>query len=120
MTPTDIGHRGEEAAAAFLERQGMQILDRNWRNGRGEIDIVAIDGQELVVCEVKTRASTSAGQPEEAVSAAKQRRLVRLAEAYAAAAGVVDTSIRFDVISIVVLADDRALLRHHRAAFASA
>jgi len=65
----------------------MTIIDRNWRNGRGEIDIIAVDGRELVICEVKTRASTAAGQPEEAVSPAKQRRLIRLAEAYTAAAG---------------------------------
>lgn len=117
MPATDIGHRGEEAAAAYLQRQGMTIVDRNWRHDRGEIDIVALDGEELVICEVKTRASTSAGQPEEAVSAAKQRRLVRLAEAYLAAAGNQEVRLRFDVISIMVLTDDRALLRHHRAAF---
>ncbi|MEA5075784.1 MAG: YraN family protein [Coriobacteriia bacterium] len=117
MPATDIGHRGEEAAATYLERQGMTIIDRNWRHDRGEIDIVALDGDELVICEVKTRASTSAGQPEEAVSPAKQRRLVRLAEAYLAAAGSQEVQLRFDVISILVLNDDRALLRHHRAAF---
>jgi len=117
MTTMEIGRRGEDAAAAYLERQGMTIVDRNWRNGRGEIDIVALDGQELVVCEVKTRASTSAGQPEEAVSPAKQRRLARLAQAYVAASDVSKMTVRFDVISIVVLRDDRALLRHHRAAF---
>ncbi|MHB1016352.1 MAG: YraN family protein [Coriobacteriia bacterium] len=117
MTTMEIGRRGEDAAAAYLERQGLQIVDRNWRNGRGEIDIIAIEGDELVICEVKTRASTSAGQPEEAVSVAKQRRLLRLGEAYAAASGLADVSFRFDVVSIVVLTEDRALLRHHRAAF---
>ncbi|MBN2247438.1 MAG: YraN family protein [Coriobacteriia bacterium] len=120
MTSMDIGRRGEEAAAAYLERQGMRVVDRNWRNGRGEIDIVALDGPDLVICEVKTRASTSAGQPEESVSPAKQRRLMRLAEAYAAAAGLEEVSFRFDVVSILVLRDDRALLKHHRAAFIAA
>ncbi len=119
MTTVEIGRRGEAAAAAYLERQGMHVIDRNWRNGRGEIDIVALDGEQLVICEVKTRASTAAGQPEESVSAAKQRRLVRLAEAYVAAAGLIEPCVRFDVVSIVVLSDDRALLRHHRAAFVS-
>lgn len=120
MTAIEIGRRGEEAAAAYLERMGMRIVDRNWRHGRGEIDIIAIDGEDLVVCEVKTRASTAAGQPEEAVTSAKQRRLVRLAEAYVAASGCTEISLRFDVISIVVISEDRALLRHHRAAFVSA
>lgn len=112
-----IARRGEDAAAAYLERMGMQIVDRNWRSGRGELDIVALDGEELVLCEVKTRASESRGTPEEAVSEAKRRRLVRLAEAYMSAAGLQDCGVRFDVISIRVLGEDRALLRHHRGAF---
>jgi putative endonuclease len=117
MDSTDIGPRGEAAAAAYLERVGMQIIDRNWRSGRGELDIVALDGDTLVVCEVKTRATEAKGTPEDAVSPSKQRRLTRLAQAYLSTNGLADVGVRFDVISIRVLADDRALLRHHRAAF---
>ncbi|MBN1193095.1 MAG: YraN family protein [Coriobacteriia bacterium] len=117
MDRTEIGVRGENAAAAYLERSGMQIVDRNWRSGRGELDLVALDGDTLVVCEVKTRTTECRGTPEEAVSPAKQRRLTRLAEAYVAAAGLDTCSVRFDVITIRVLGDDRALLRHHRSAF---
>lgn len=117
MGTTEIGRRGEDAAAAYLERVGMEILERNWRTERGEIDIIAIDGAELVICEVKTRKSTSAGTPEEAVSASKQRKLARLARSYIASAGLTDCAVRFDVVSVAVIADDRALLRHHRAAF---
>jgi putative endonuclease len=117
MDRNEIGHRGEDAAAAYLERRGMQVIERNWRNGRGEIDIVALDADVLVLCEVKTRATASAGTPEEAVSAAKRRRLSRLAEAYVATAGLGPCNVRFDVISIRILGPDRALLRHHRAAF---
>lgn len=118
MDRTEIGARGEDAAAAYLERAGLQIVDRNWRTSRGEIDIVALDGETLVLCEVKTRTTAARGTPEEAVSPAKQRRIVRLAQAYVAAAGLGECQVRFDVISIRVLAEDRALLRHHRAAFA--
>jgi len=117
MDSTELGKRGEDAAAAYLERIGMHVIERNWRSGRGEIDIVALDGDVLVLCEVKTRTSGRAGSPEEAVSPAKQRRLVRLAEAYLAHAGGDTCPVRFDVISIRVLDADRALLRHVRAAF---
>lgn len=117
MDREEIGARGEDAAAAYLERLGMQVVDRNWRSGRGELDIVALDGQELVLCEVKTRTTDSRGTPEEAVSSAKRRRLARLAEAYVAASGLSTCNVRFDVISIRVLSAERALLRHHRNAF---
>jgi len=118
MNRAEVGMRGEQAAAVYLERVGMRVVERNWRTNHGELDIVALDGEELVLCEVKTRSTDSKGSPEEAVSPAKQRRLVRLAEAYMTANGLSECQIRFDVISIQVLSESRALLRHHRAAFA--
>ena len=117
MDRAEIGARGEAAAAEYLERVGMEIIDRNWRSGRGELDIVALDGEELVMCEVKTRSTDAQGTPEDAVSPAKQKRLARLARAYVAAAGLTDLNVRFDVVTIRLLSEDRALLRHHRAAF---
>lgn len=113
----ELGARGEDAAAAYLDRIGMTIIDRNWRCRAGEIDIIALDGTDLVLVEVKTRRSTSHGTPEEAVSATKQRRIVHLARSYIAEAGIRPGGVRFDVVAIRVLAPDRALLRHHRAAF---
>ena len=117
MDRIEMGRRGEDAAAAYLSRLGMEIVDRNWRSDRGEIDIVAVDGDVLVFCEVKTRKSTSAGTAEDAVSPSKQKRLVHLAAEYIARAGSAPCATRFDVVAIHVLAEDRALLRHHRAAF---
>jgi len=117
MGSRELGVRGENAAAAYLERLGMTIVERNWQTARGELDIVALDGDELVLCEVKTRTSASKGTPEEAVSPTKRRRIARMAEAYIAHSGLAQCKVRFDVISIRVLTDDRALLRHHRAAF---
>jgi len=114
---TDLGVKGEAAAAAYLERTGMTVIERNWRCPSGEMDIIAIDGESLVLVEVKTRRSTSAGTPEEAVSPTKQRRLGRVARSYTAHAGLEETPVRFDVIGIRVLSEDRAILRHHRAAF---
>jgi putative endonuclease len=120
MTRTDIARRGEDAAAAYLERVGMTLADRNWRCALGEVDIVALDGESLVLVEVKTRRSEKAGRAEEAVSATKQRRIVRLAEAYVAEHGLEGTPVRFDVVAIRVLTGDRALLRHYRGAFEAA
>jgi putative endonuclease len=118
MDRSEIARRGEDAAAAFLERVGMQVEARNWRSSAGEIDIVARDGDELVFIEVKTRRSERAGTAEEAVSVAKQRRIVRLAREYVASNDDDPRrGIRFDVVAIRVIGEDRALLRHYRAAF---
>lgn len=113
-----LGQRGEDAAAAYLERVGMTVVERNWRSKQGEVDIVALDGTTLVLCEVKTRKTVRAGTPEEAVTPAKQRRYKRLADAYIQAASLDEVDVRFDVITILVIGEDKALLRHHRAAFA--
>lgn len=118
MDRRELGKRGESAAAAYVQRAGMTLAAMNWRTASGEVDIVAWDGPDLVLVEVKTRRSTRMGTPEEAVSPTKQRRLVRLARAYIAETGARPRLVRFDVISLRVLTADRALLRHHRNAFA--
>jgi len=112
-----LGERGEDAAVAYLKRTGFTIVERNWRCPNGEIDIIALDGDTLVLCEVKTRKGVAKGTPEDAVTPAKQKRYKRLAAAYVQFAGLDEVQIRFDVITLLVLAEDRALLRHHRAAF---
>ena len=68
-----LGAYGERVAAAHLVAAGMTVLERNWRCPLGEIDIVARDGDVLVVCEVKTRSSTALGHPLEAVTARQGR-----------------------------------------------
>ncbi|MFA5843607.1 MAG: YraN family protein [Coriobacteriia bacterium] len=114
---SDLGKRGEDAATAFLERIGYRILERNWRCPLGELDVIAQDGATLVVVEVKTRRTLRTGLPEEAVSATKQRRLARLAQAYLSNMPTAPEGVRFDVVSITALGPDRALLRHHADAF---
>ena len=74
-----LGRRGEDLAADFLQAHGMRIVERNWRCPEGEIDIVALDGDALVIAEVKTRKSLAFGHPFEAVGADKLARLHRLA-----------------------------------------
>jgi len=114
----ELGIRGEEAAARYLIRRGYEILDRNWCCFAGEADIVARDEEgALVFVEVKTRTDTSKGFPEEAVNARKRARYEKIALAYLADYTVVDIPVRFDVISIMVIAPDRALIKHHIGAF---
>lgn len=118
MDRIELGRRGEDAAAAYLERIGMTLEARNWRCPLGEVDIVALEGGTVVLVEVKTRRSERAGTAEEAVSPTKQKRIARLAEAYLASTGdSAERSVRFDVVAIRVLDEHRALLRHYRAAF---
>lgn len=118
MKTRRIGERGEDAAAAYLERSGMKIVERNWRCRHGEVDIVCFDSDVLVLVEVKTRTTARAGTGEEAVSTQKQRKLTRLAREYVHTNGLHETPMRFDVIAIRVIASDRAMIRHHKDAFA--
>ena len=112
-----LGARGEDAAVAFLKRVGMSIEARNWTCKQGEVDIVCRDGETLVFVEVKTRKGTDQGTPEEAITPTKQKKYLRLARAYLAGLGGEEPPVRFDVISILVFDEERALLRHHRSAF---
>lgn len=93
------GTAGEELACAWLREHGFQILHRNWRHGRHEIDIVAREGRFLVVVEVKTRSSAHWGDPETAVGPAKRRNLLR-AGAELAHLVPLDLELRYDVMSI--------------------
>ena len=115
-----LGARGEEAAERFLRRHGYEILERNWVCFAGEADIIAADDRALVFAEVKTRRGSNHGFPGEAVNQAKRERYERIALAYVQDHCVGEVTVRFDVISIVVIAPDRALVRHHLGAFSAA
>jgi putative endonuclease len=98
-----VGRHGENRAATWYIEHGYRVLARNWRCRIGEIDLVASRGEVLVVCEVKTRRGDTYGQPYEAVTVAKQRRLRHLAAAYLASQEQhrYYDEIRFDVVSIL-------------------
>lgn len=81
---TGLGRYGEEVAARMLARDGLHILERNWRCAEGELDIVALDGDTLAVCEVKTRSEHAFQQPYEAIGPTKAERLRRLSERWLA------------------------------------
>ena len=97
----ELGKRGEQLARRFLEEKGYRILDTNWRHGKDELDIVALDENLLVVIEVKTRSTDYFGDPSEAVDEAKERFLIRGAEAYLES-NQLDLEIRFDIISVIL------------------
>ena len=96
----EIGKNGEEQAAEFLEKLGYQILALNWRVKHLEVDIVAQDGKELVIVEVKTRATDFFGTPESFVDKDKQRKLIKAAHEYIFQYNV-DLEVRFDIISVI-------------------
>jgi putative endonuclease len=77
-----LGQRGEDLAAAHLEKQGYVVRERNWRCPVGEMDIVAEDGDCLAFVEVRTRRGREYGTPEESVTPAKQAKLVEVAQTY--------------------------------------
>lgn len=95
-----LGEAGEKAAAEFLEREGYCIRHRNWRKGHLELDIVASKGNELVVVEVKTRATTAHALPREAVTPQKIKRTVVATDTYLKMFQI-DLPVRFDIISVV-------------------
>lgn len=96
-----LGAWGEALAARHLIGEGMVVLDRNWRGGAGEIDLVLRDGATLVVCEVKTRSSTGWGEPLEAVGQRKAERLRRLAAQWMAARGIRAPEVRIDLVGVL-------------------
>jgi putative endonuclease len=95
-----LGVDGERAAEKFLRRRRYQILQRNYRCPRGEVDLVALDGFTLVFVEVKTRSRESHGSPFEAVDRRKQSQMVRAARHFLAEHRLHDRDIRFDVVGV--------------------
>lgn len=110
------GSRGEQLACRFLENSGYEILERNWKHGRHELDIVARSAQELVVVEVKTRSSDKHGQPEEAVKKGKRGHMLRSANAYIEQTACV-LSVRFDIISVILHPGGKPHIHHIQDAF---
>ncbi len=114
---SDLGGRGEEAARRHLESLGYRILATRHRTRLGEIDLIAEDNGVIVFVEVKTRRSGECGAPEESVTAAKQRRIVRLATAFLASRGLLERDSRFDVVAVEEGAGSVLRIRHLPDAF---
>lgn len=96
----DVGREGEALAYNFLQQKGYEIVDRNWRYGPKEIDIVARDGDTMVFVEVKTRSTLAFELPQEAVTKKKMKNLVEAADAYMIQNNI-DLEGRFDIVAVL-------------------
>jgi putative endonuclease len=110
------GNWGEAIAAEELIKKGYSILHRNWKWGTAEVDIIAQHKQFLIFIEVKTRSTAKYGYPERAVNKANQQQYIRVAKGYIEKEKW-KLDVRFDVISIIKLGEQRFELEHIKDAF---
>ncbi len=115
MNHIELGVAGENLAEHHLVAKGYEIVARNYRWKHAEIDIICRKNNQLVVVEVKTRNSNALGKPYEAVSIAKQRQVIRVANEYVNQYEI-DDDVRFDIVSIV-LNQNRMEVEHIEDAF---
>lgn len=114
-----IGEEGEDIAVELLVSKGYEITARNYRYGKGEIDIVAFDpGKKYIVfVEVKSRQNLEYGSPEYAVTKNKIRQIRKIAEAYLYENDIKDADCRFDVIAILFRSKIKPVVNHYENAF---
>lgn len=118
-TTNDIGNRGEDLAASFLERAGYTVVERNYRFKRHEVDLVCLDvdqGEEVVFVEVKTRTGETFGPPEASITSEKEEALIEVGRAYLHERRLEGASARFDVVT-VRLGNGEAQIEHYENAF---
>jgi putative endonuclease len=108
----DLGRFGEAWAVGFLHRLGYRVIDRNVRFRRGELDIVAYDGNDLVFVEVKCRRSSAYGTPEESISPRRYERLATAAAEYLSRHNLQGRDSRLDLLALEVGPDGR-VVRHN-------
>lgn len=96
----ELGRKGEDEAARYLQRNGYEIIERNWIFDRHEVDIIARNDEYIVFVEVKTRSSNQWGNPEEAVSKARIKRMVQAADFYLNEYDI-EEPVRFDVMAVL-------------------
>jgi putative endonuclease len=110
------GGEGEQLAGSYLRKAGMTIVETNYRFGRGEIDIIARDGETLVFCEVKLRMNDEYGEPEFAITQKKQQQIRKVAQGYLYERNITEQECRFDVVAIRMI-KGRPEIRYIRNAF---
>jgi putative endonuclease len=113
----ELGRRGEELAAEYLVGTGLVLLSRNWRCRDGEVDVIATDGERLIVCEVKTRSGTGYGEPSEGVTPVKAARIRRVAAAWLRTYRVGWCEIRFDIVAVLCPPEGPVTVEHLQGAF---
>jgi putative endonuclease len=110
------GAEGEQLACRYLQDLGLEVLERNWRHGKLELDIIARTSQELVIVEVKTRSTAEHGEPAEAVKKGKRGGMIKAANAYVFAMGI-EMPVRFDIISVILHPGGKPYIHHIPDAF---
>lgn len=108
-----LGAWGESLAASHLEEQGYEILERNWRCKRGEIDLVAEAGTLLVFVEVKTRRGRAMGTPEEGLTTRKAQKLMDLAQIYLYENEIEERTWRIDLVAVELSRQGKLLRCEH-------
>ena len=96
-----LGQLGEKKVCSFLQDQGYEIVEENYRSDVGEIDVIAKHHDYLCFIEVKTRSQQESGHPFEAITSWKKRRIIRCAQFYLLENNLPEENIRFDVIAVI-------------------
>jgi putative endonuclease len=115
----ELAVKGEELATEILTKKGYTIIERNYRHGHGEIDIIANDPDSkcTVFVEVKTRKNLEFGEPEYAVTKAKQKQIRKIAELYLFENEIRELDCRFDVVAILIEDINNPVINHYENAF---
>ncbi|MFD0680171.1 MULTISPECIES: YraN family protein [unclassified Paenibacillus] len=114
LTRKMLGALGEQYALEHLQALNYSILAQNWRCRTGEIDLIGMDGELLIIIEVRTRSgSTTFGMPQESINALKQQKVRETAQFYTHRHQLLDRQLRFDVISVVTDREGQLLTLDH-------
>jgi putative endonuclease len=119
LSKEELAKKGEQMAADFLKEKGFEIIERNYRHGHGELDIIAVDSKDgfTVFVEVKTRQNLYFGEPEYAITKSKQRQVKKVAELYLYDKEIDEINCRFDVIAILLEDENNPVINHYENAF---
>lgn len=101
MNAGELGKKGEAIAAKYYLDRGARLLEHGYRTRQGELDLVLMEGETVVIAEVKTRSKSGFMAPAEAVGPAKQHRLILAAQFFLQQHRLADHSVRFDVVEVV-------------------
>lgn len=112
MTTKEFGDLGEDMACEYLAKEGYKLIERNWRFGKKELDIIAETSEQLVFVEVKSRMDTCLEDPTRAITKAKKRHLLKAANAYILEKDI-DKEARFDVITVLLNKTGAPTLTHY-------
>lgn len=117
MDAKAFGQKGEAAAAKYYLDRGCRLLAHNYRTRMGELDLVLMDGETVVIAEVKARSETSRGPAAQAVGLAKQRRIILAARRFLQQSGLSEHPVRFDVVEVTPAVGGGLLVHCIRSAF---